>query len=557
MIQNSDTSTNHPSLMHRFCRKLVMLLAFAFVFLAMSASDADAALTASSSAPNSVTLNWTAPGDDGASGQAAFYDIRYSTATITVANWTSASQVSGEPTPKSVGLAETFTVTGLNPSTTYYFAIKTADEVPNWSVLSNVVTKATTVETIAPSAIDNLSLSNATQTSIQLNWTAVGDDGTTGTATSYDIRRSTSPITDANWATATQVTGEAVPKAAGSAETFVVTGLTGSTTYYFAIKVSDEVPNISGLSNVISGATTGDQTPPAGINDLTASSGSLVGEILLGWTTVGDDGLNGQASAYQIRYSRDTITPVNFTSASLLPNPPAPLASGTQQGLIIQGLQPGMKYFTAVKVYDELANASSVSNVSSALASFNIILDNKDQQVALLSPEPSSVVNTSQPHFRVNNIDQSLNNLYQFDLATDSNFFGLVASSVVGQGDGGMTEWKVETALASNTNYFWRSRANDYQYSATATFTVQPLTFAYPNPFHFAKSSHVVFNEIPLGTTLVLSSISGEPVRVWSDVGQSEIQWDGTDESGVNVGSGVYLWSIAENGLKGKIIVVR
>jgi len=543
--------------MHRFCRKLVMLLAFAFVFLAMSASDADAALTASSSAPNSVTLNWTAPGDDGASGQAAFYDIRYSTATITVANWTSASQVSGEPTPKSVGLAETFTVTGLNPSTTYYFAIKTADEVPNWSVLSNVVTKATTVETIAPSAIDNLSLSNATQTSIQLNWTAVGDDGTTGTATSYDIRRSTSPITDANWATATQVTGEAVPKAAGSAETFVVTGLTGSTTYYFAIKVSDEVPNISGLSNVISGATTGDQTPPAGINDLTASSGSLVGEILLGWTTVGDDGLNGQASAYQIRYSRDTITPVNFTSASLLPNPPAPLASGTQQGLIIQGLQPGMKYFTAVKVYDELANASSVSNVSSALASFNIILDNKDQQVALLSPEPSSVVNTSQPHFRVNNIDQSLNNLYQFDLATDSNFFGLVASSVVGQGDGGMTEWKVETALASNTNYFWRSRANDYQYSATATFTVQPLTFAYPNPFHFAKSSHVVFNEIPLGTTLVLSSISGEPVRVWSDVGQSEIQWDGTDESGVNVGSGVYLWSIAENGLKGKIIVVR
>ncbi|MFC0335641.1 hypothetical protein ACFOLF_21400 [Paenibacillus sepulcri] len=31
-------------------------------------------------------------------------------------------------------------------------------------------------------------------------WTAPGDDGTTGTAASYDIRVSTAPITDANFA---------------------------------------------------------------------------------------------------------------------------------------------------------------------------------------------------------------------------------------------------------------------------------------------------------------------------------------------------------------------
>ncbi len=42
-------------------------------------------------------------------------------------------------------------------------------------------------------------------------------------------------------------------------------------TYYFAIKVSDEIPNISGLSNVAS-TTTPDETPPLAITNLQASS---------------------------------------------------------------------------------------------------------------------------------------------------------------------------------------------------------------------------------------------------------------------------------------------
>ena len=91
--------------------------------------------------------------------------------------------------------------------------------------------------------------------SVQLSWTAPGDDGATGTATTYDVRYSTSPITEANWASATQATGEPSPQVAGSAETFTVTGLSASTTYYFAIKTSDEFPNESAISNVPSVAT--------------------------------------------------------------------------------------------------------------------------------------------------------------------------------------------------------------------------------------------------------------------------------------------------------------
>lgn len=103
----------------------------------------------------SVTLNWTAPGDDGSVGTAAQYDVRYSTSNITNANFASATQASGEPAPKVAGSAETFTLTNLAANTTYYFAIKTADEASNWSPLSNVISVTTGDET-APAAIADL-----------------------------------------------------------------------------------------------------------------------------------------------------------------------------------------------------------------------------------------------------------------------------------------------------------------------------------------------------------------------------------------------------------------
>ncbi len=95
-------------------------------------------ISISDTLPVSATLTWTATGDDGSDGTATSYDIRYSTATITTANWDTATEVVGEPTPQASGAAEQLTVTGLNPETTYYFAIKASDEENNPSILSNI-----------------------------------------------------------------------------------------------------------------------------------------------------------------------------------------------------------------------------------------------------------------------------------------------------------------------------------------------------------------------------------------------------------------------------------
>jgi len=92
---------------------------------------------------NSMTLTWTAPGDDGNVGTASQYDIRYAKFSINESNWNSATQCSGEPTPKPAGSAETFAMTRLSLGTKYYFGLKTADEKPNWSGLSNVQSNST------------------------------------------------------------------------------------------------------------------------------------------------------------------------------------------------------------------------------------------------------------------------------------------------------------------------------------------------------------------------------------------------------------------------------
>jgi len=103
-------------------------------------------LLATSASGNSISLRWTAPGDDGYTGTASLYDVRYSTSPLgsdTSAWWEAADTAIGEPNPQPAGLEETFELSGLAAHTRYYIALETADERPNWSLISNIVTDST------------------------------------------------------------------------------------------------------------------------------------------------------------------------------------------------------------------------------------------------------------------------------------------------------------------------------------------------------------------------------------------------------------------------------
>nr|MDO8134515.1 LamG-like jellyroll fold domain-containing protein [Candidatus Njordarchaeum guaymaensis] len=213
-----------------------------------------------SSTENSVALTWTAPGDDLDSGIVAGYEVKYSTSgPVGTSNWDSATTYSVSWTLLPAGSMENLVVLGLSPDTTYWFAVKGYDEVPNRGGISNSPSGKTS-DLVAPAVIDDLVAGSPAVDSITLGWTAPGDNGYDGTAIGYTVRYSTSgPITDESWESATSYVQSWAPMAAGGNETHAVYGLNSSTRYWFAIKAYDEAYNYGAISNCVEGTTTSPQ----------------------------------------------------------------------------------------------------------------------------------------------------------------------------------------------------------------------------------------------------------------------------------------------------------
>ncbi len=567
-----------------------------------------------------VDLNWIAPGDDGDTGTAAEYILRYADSAIdSESAWDSASEVTGEPVPQIAGSAETLTVSGLIPGQTYYFALRTMDSDANLSELSNspsavakapshpgvgtyenedanivytgtwttwndvrasggsirysndpaatatltfygrqvslLFTRYTTrgnisitidggtpvllnqygstltfqnrwdsplmdagthtvvlrhpggtkyidldalivssPETIPPAAVTLNASTGTSNGQVNLSWTAPGDDDMTGTATSYIVRYASAAIdTQAKWDAATDVTGEPTPLVAGSAQSMTVSGLTPGQTYYFALRTSDEVPNMSALSNSPSAAAQSPAPVPPGTyqnedpniaytgtwttwndsrasgastrysNDTTASAtltftgrqvsllftrytsrgnvaitidggtpvllnqygaalsfqnrwdsplmaagthtvkfshpggtkyidvdaiiisdpetippaavtlyaatGASNGQVYLEWAAPGDDDVTGTAASYIVRYAAAVIdSQAKWDAAADVTGEPTPLVAGTPQSMTVSGLTPGQTYFFALRSLDDSNNLSALSNSPSAAA---------------------------------------------------------------------------------------------------------------------------------------------------------------------------------------------
>ena len=88
--------------------------------------------------PGTVILYWNASGDDATAGTATAYVIRYASAPVDDAAWDTATDVTGEPAPQTAGTPQTMVVGGLAAGAKIYFAVKSQDEVPNTSTISNV-----------------------------------------------------------------------------------------------------------------------------------------------------------------------------------------------------------------------------------------------------------------------------------------------------------------------------------------------------------------------------------------------------------------------------------
>ncbi len=144
----------------------------------------------------------------------------------------------------------------ISQSILYKFVVTTLTSDGRESFPSEVV--SIYADPIAPSRVTDLRLVKATDSSVILAWTATGDDGNVGQATSYDMRYADIVLADnlSRWsAVGIQVQDEPAPAVSGTAESITITNLLPNTQYYFSLMVVDDNGNKSGISNEVSVTT--------------------------------------------------------------------------------------------------------------------------------------------------------------------------------------------------------------------------------------------------------------------------------------------------------------
>jgi hypothetical protein len=154
----------------------------------------------------SLTLTWTAPGDDGNTGQVSAYQISYRTTPVgpDTTGWWNGTPNSQRlillPPLRPAGQIDSTLVTGLTQGTTYYFVIVALDEAQNASGYSNVAA-GTTLSCGAPTSTVDAFAAAADTGQVVVSWTPTSDPAAlslslyraTGTTGAFALLRSLPP----------------------------------------------------------------------------------------------------------------------------------------------------------------------------------------------------------------------------------------------------------------------------------------------------------------------------------------------------------------------------
>ena len=306
-----------------------------------------------------LRLGFDSPGDDDMVGRAAAYEIRWALQRFNENRFDTATLYDRAVSTVAGGLRRNLTLVGLPAESEIWVALRAVDEEGLQGAISEVVSARTADS--PPARIVDLAGAATAPDRVRLQWTAPGDDGSVGTATSYETRYALAPLTAASWATGDVAGNPPAPVAAGGDQIMDVTGLDSGTRWYFAVRATDDRGNVGPVSNTVL-VPTPDITSPGGVDDLAAEPGPFGRTLALSWTATGDDGDEGRVARVEVRYA-PTPWP-GWDAAAVSPQNVVPVMGGQEQSFVLQFLSDELEYGVAIRSYDEADNAGTISNVA-------------------------------------------------------------------------------------------------------------------------------------------------------------------------------------------------
>jgi len=128
-----------------------------------------------------------------------------------------------------------------------------------------------------------------------------------------------------------------------------------------------------------------DAIPPAAVGGLQiVETGSS--HVRLRFTASGDDGLEGRASTYDVRYAAGVLDPAHLDQATAFVNGFIPASSGSVETIEVDGLAPATSYQLAVRALDEWDSAGPPSAIVVATTLAAPVFSSDPPELALTLP---------------------------------------------------------------------------------------------------------------------------------------------------------------------------
>lgn len=314
------------------------------------------------------------------------------------------------------------------------------------------------------------------------------------------------------------------------------------------------------FSNQTPGRDNPDIIPPQSVSDLAGQPGEHEGEIILAWTASGDDGSTGRAARYELRYS----TSPDMTGGAILAQDWTPVEPGNEESQIMAGLMLNTPYYFSLTVFDEAGNASASSAIATAISQHD--LTPPEVEISF-NPSPPFTSGRIKVILKITDLSALLAEpLFSCQIGT-----GPAAIIALRQRD---SLWEGEIELPPSISerevvftYAVQDEFGNYQgdsltYSCLkleiqATDGQEEFTY-YPNPFSPTKGEKITFCH-PGDADYTLEIFSLDGVLIFSQTGAGPLSWDGKNNAGGTVASGIYGYRFYSCTWqkKGKIAVLK